>query len=275
MPTDMFSLDGKVAIVTGGASGIGLAITEVLLEHGARVTVLDRDADRLSEAVERLRQAGHDVRGATADVTNQDAIREAFAQTAALHGAIDIVFANAGISGKSGGYATRDGRANPAGEITNYEFGEWQETLGINLDGVFLTIREAARHMKPRRSGRIIVTTSFTALVNLPIVSTSYTVSKAAAAHLMRNAALELAPYNILVNGIAPGIFATNIAGGRLLDPAIQQRAGASVPLGRVASSEEIKGVALFLASPASSYVTGAHIVIDGGLSLGRASPTS
>jgi NAD(P)-dependent dehydrogenase (short-subunit alcohol dehydrogenase family) len=269
----MFSLDGKVAIVTGGASGIGLAITEVLLEHGARVTILDRDAGRLGEAVERLRQAGHTVRGATIDVTNQDAIREAFAQTATLHGAIDIVFANAGISGKSGGYVTRDGRANPAGELTNYDFAEWHATLGINLDGVFLTIREAARHMKPRRSGRIIVTTSFTSLVNLPIVSTSYTVSKAAAAHLMRNAALELAPYNILVNGIAPGIFATNIAGGRLLDPAIQQRAGASVPLGRVALSEEIKGVALFLASPASSYVTGAHIVIDGGLSLGRASP--
>jgi NAD(P)-dependent dehydrogenase (short-subunit alcohol dehydrogenase family) len=125
--------------------------------------------------------------------------------------------------------------------------------------------------MKPQRSGRIIVTTSNASIINEPIVGTPYMPAKAAAAHLVRQAALELARYNIRVNAIAPGAFITNIAGGRLKNPADRQAFEGRSPLHHIASTQEIMGLALFLASNASSYVTGAEILIDGGCVLGRA----
>ena len=124
--------------------------------------------------------------------------------------------------------------------------------------------------MKPRQSGRIIVTTSMAAFEIEAGIGAAYMAAKAAAAHLMRNAALELAKYQITVNAIAPGWFITNIGGGWMQKKEVQDQAAQWVPLRRVASTEEMKGLALFLASPASSYVTGSQIVIDGGCQLGN-----
>ena len=123
--------------------------------------------------------------------------------------------------------------------------------------------------MKPQGHGRIIVTTSNAAMINEAIVGTPYMPAKAGAASLVRQAAMELARYGINVNAIAPGPFVTNIAGGRLRNEADRSAFAKRVPQHRIASTEEIKGLALFLASPASSYVTGAQIVIDGGQMLG------
>lgn len=131
------------------------------------------------------------------------------------------------------------------------------------------TMRAAARHMKTRRSGRIVVTSSIAGLRAEPMSGYAYVASKAAVNNLVRQAALELAPYNVLVNAIAPGPFATNINQGRLRLPEAAARLRDYVPLGRIAEAQEIKGLALLLASDASSYITGAIIPIDGGVSLG------
>ncbi len=190
---------------------IGLAITEALAERGASVTIMDRDAARLEAVVTRLNGAGHAARGQIFDASSPQSVKEAFEQAAKFHGGLDVVFANAGIGEKAAALSARDGKPNPPGEITNYEFDSWKETLGVNLDGPFLTIKEAARLMKPHMRGHIILTSSFMPLVTLSNVDLAYSVSKAAVVYLTRIAALELARYNIQVNAIAPGMFATNI----------------------------------------------------------------
>ncbi len=267
----MYKIEGYGAIVTGGASGLGLAFTEVLAENGARVTMLDLSRERLGQQTTRLRNMGFDVRGAAVDVTDQAAVHKAFDDTVAIYGRLDVVFANAGID-PGPGFVSFDRQSRPAeGQIENYDDARWDKVIDTNLNSVFTTIKAAARHMKPRKSGRIIVTTSVAATLNEAAIGAAYMAAKAGAAHLMRNAALELARYNILVNAIAPGPFVTNIGGGHMFTAQVRDAFAKAVPLHRCAETEEIKGLALFLASPASSFVTGSQIVIDGGTSLGVA----
>jgi len=267
--TDLFSVREYGAIVTGGASGLGLAFTEVLAENGARVTMLDLSAERIAAETQRLRAAGFDVRGAVVDVTDRPALQRAFDAAAAEYGRLDVVFANAGID-PGPGFVSLDRKTRvPEGAIENYADARWNKVIETNLNSVFTTIKAAARHMKPRKSGRIIVTTSVAGLLIEAGIGAAYMAAKAGAAHLMRTMALELARYNILVNAIAPGPFITNIGGGHAHKPEVQAAFAHTVPLGRMASTEEIKGLALYLASPASSFMTGSQIVIDGGCLLG------
>ncbi len=271
---DMFKVDGYCAIVTGGASGLGLGFTEALAENGARVTMLDINADRIAAETLRLRGLGYDVRGARVDVTDHAALDRAFDDAVAEYGKLDVVFANAGIDPGPGFVSgwVGDGRArNPEGALENYSDERWSRVIDINLNGVFATLRAAARHMKPRKFGRIIVTTSLAAFMPEASIGAAYMASKAGAAHLMHNVALELAAYNITVNAIAPGFFITNIGGGHAHDPTVQETVSKSVPMHRVGFPEDMKGLALFLASPACGYITGAQIPIDGGWSLGAA----
>lgn len=268
---EMYKVEGYGAIVTGGASGLGLCFTEVLAENGARVTMLDLNQERLDTETKRLRALGFDVRGMQVDVTDRAAVHKAFDETAALYGRLDVVFANAGID-PGPGFVTFDRKSRPdIGQIDNYDDGRWDKVIDTNLNSVFTTIKAAARHMKPRNAGRIIVTTSVAAYLNEAAIGAAYMAAKAGAAHLMRNAALELARYNILVNAIAPGPFVTNIGGGHMFTSAVRDAFSKGVPLHRCGDTEEMKGLALFLASPASSFVTGSQIVIDGGASLGVA----
>jgi NAD(P)-dependent dehydrogenase (short-subunit alcohol dehydrogenase family) len=125
--------------------------------------------------------------------------------------------------------------------------------------------------MRPRRCGRIILTTSIAATVVAPAIGSAYLAAKAGARHFMHSIALELAGYGITANAIAPGIFATNIAGGRTLDPSVEEQVGRTIPMHRVGQPEDLKALALFLASPASRYITGQEIIIDGGMGLGFA----
>ena len=142
--------------------------------------------------------------------------------------------------------------------------------LHVNLTSVFVTLRSAAAHMKKQKSGRIIVTSSIAGIIGERNVSYVYTAAKAALNNIVRLAALELAQYNVCVNAIAPGPFLTNIAGGRLHHDAEARRAFETmVPLGRIADTSELKGLALLLASPASSFITGTVIPIDGGTTAG------
>lgn len=269
--SELFSVRDYGAIVTGGASGLGLAYTEVLAENGARVTMLDFNAERVAKESQRLRAAGFEVRGAVVDVTDRPAVHRAVDEAVGKYGRLDVLFANAGID-SGPGFVTLDRKKRVSeGAIENYDDARWNRVIETNLNSVFTTIKAAARHMKPRKSGRIIVTTSVAGLLIEPGIGAAYMAAKAGAAHLMRTLALELARYNILVNAIAPGPFITNIGGGHAHKAEVQAAFAHTVPLGRMASTEEIKGLALYLASPASSFMTGSQIVIDGGTLLGTA----
>jgi len=271
---ELFSVEGYGVIVTGGASGLGLGFTEALAENGARVTMLDVDTSRIERETNRLRQVGLDVRGEVVDVTDHPALDRAFDTAAGLYGRLDVVFANAGIDpgpGFVGGWTGTQRPRLAEGALENYTDERWNRVIELNLNGVFATLRAAARHLRPRRSGRIIVTTSVAAYMTEAVIGAAYMTAKAGAAHLMRNVALELAAYNITVNAIAPGFFVTNIGGGHAHNPGVQKAVAQVVPMHRVGFPEDMKGLALFLASPASAYITGQQIAIDGGWGLGTA----
>jgi NAD(P)-dependent dehydrogenase (short-subunit alcohol dehydrogenase family) len=271
---DLFRVEDYGVIVTGGASGLGLGCVEALAENGARVTMLDANESRIAEESARLQRAGFDVRGQVIDVTDHPALDHAFDEAVARYGRLDVVFANAGIDSGPGflGAWVGDQRPRvPEGALENYSDERWNHVIDVNLNGVFATVRAAARHTKPRKSGRIIVTTSVAAFQCEPAIGSAYMAAKAGAVHFMHNAALELAGYNITVNAIAPGFFVTNIGGGHAKNPAVQAAVARTLPMRRVGFPEDIKGLALFLASPASAYITGQQISIDGGWTLGRA----
>jgi len=271
---DLFSVKGHGVVVTGGASGLGLGFAEALLENGASATLLDIDAGRIAKETARLKDKGYDVRGEVVDVTDHPALDRAFDAAAKAHGKIDVCFANAGIDSGIGYLDAWVGEKRnrvEAGAIENYTDERWERTININLNGVFATCRAAARHMRPRRSGRIIITTSLAGLTQEAVIGSAYMAAKAGAAHFMRNLALELAAYNICVNAIAPGFFVTNIGGGHAHSPDTQKAVSARVPMHRVGWPKDMAGLALFLSSPACDYITGQQIVIDGGWGLGVA----
>jgi NAD(P)-dependent dehydrogenase (short-subunit alcohol dehydrogenase family) len=271
---EMFDVSGSAAVVTGGASGIGLGYVEALAENGGRVTILDIDGEGIDREVKRLADAGLEVRGRRIDVTDHASLDAAIDEAAELYGRLDVVFANVGVDpgpGFVGAWAGATRPRNDEGALEHYTTERWSRAIDINLTGIFATMRAAARHMRPQRSGRIIVTTSVASTKNEAVIGAAYMAAKAGAAHLMRNVALELAAYGITVYAIAPGWFVTNIGGGHAHDPDEQAAVAREIPMHRVGWPDDIKGLALFLASPASAYITGQEIVIDGGWRLGIA----
>ena len=271
---ELFKVEGLGVIVTGGASGLGLGYAEALAENGARVTILDVDADRVDQETRRMRDLGWAVRGDVVDVRDHPAIDRAFDAAATAHGRLDVVFANAGVDpgpGFVGSWMGSQRPRNSQGALENYTDERWNRVLDINLNGIFATLRAGARLMRPQRAGRMIVTTSVAAYQCEPAIGAAYMTAKAGAAHLMRQVALELAAFGITVNAIAPGFFATNIGGGHAKQPQVQEAMGKVIPMHRVGFAEDMHGLALFLASPASAYLTGQQISIDGGWTLGVA----
>jgi NAD(P)-dependent dehydrogenase (short-subunit alcohol dehydrogenase family) len=269
-----FEVAGFGVVVTGGASGLGLAYGEVLAAHGARVTLIDVDAGGVEEQAARLRDAGLDVRAAVADVTDHAALDGAIDAAAAEYGRLDVAFANAGIDPGVGFVGAWAGDARPRvpdGALERYTDERWGRVIDINLSGVFATARAAARHMRPRGFGRIVVTTSLAANKVEPAIGSAYMAAKAGAKHLVHCLALELAADGITVNAIAPGFFVTNIGGGHAHNPDVQAAISKDIPMHRVGWPDDIKPLALFLASPASEYITGQEVVIDGGWGLGVA----
>ena len=236
--------------------------------------MLDVDPARVAAETSRLRAAGWDVRGVVVDVCDHPALDASVDEAASIYGRLDVVFANAGVDsgpGFIGSWAGPDRPRFPAGALELYTDDRWNKVIEVNLNGVFATVRAAARHMRPRKSGRIIITTSLAAIKSEAVVGAAYMAAKAGAAHFMRNAALELAADNITVNAIAPGFFVTNIGGGHAHNPQTQALVSRSIPMHRVGFPPDMAGLALFLASPASAYLTGQQIVIDGGWGLGEA----
>ena len=260
---DLFNVKGHVVVVTGAASGIGLAYAEAFAENGAKVVLADMDAANLEKQVARLKAAGCDVEASVVDVSDEKALRAMIDKTAERHGRLDAVFANAGISSGPGF------SVSPSGAIESIDPAVYQRVLDINLTSVLHTVQAAAMHMKRQRSGAIVVTGSIAGIHAESYVGYPYAVTKAAVNHLVRQAALELAPFNVRINAIAPGPFLTNIRGGVMRkDPEVAKHVAATVPLGRIASTDEIKGLALLLGSPAGSFITGTVIPIDGGATV-------
>jgi NAD(P)-dependent dehydrogenase (short-subunit alcohol dehydrogenase family) len=272
--SELFNVKDDVVVVTGGASGLGLGFAEALATNGARVTLLDVHEERIKREIGRLTAAGCTVSGSVVDVSDHAALDAAIDAIVRTHGRLDTVFANAGIDsgpGFLGGWVGSERPRVAEGALERYADERWNRVLEVNLSGVFATVRAAARHMRPRRHGRIIVTTSLAASRVETAVGSAYMAAKAGAAHFMRTAALELAAYGITVNAIAPGFIVTNIGGGHAHNKDLQRAVSQVVPMHRVGVPADLHGLALFLASPASAYVTGQEIIIDGGWGLGQA----
>jgi NAD(P)-dependent dehydrogenase (short-subunit alcohol dehydrogenase family) len=252
---ELFDVRGARVVVTGAASGLGFAMAEVMADGGARVTLADVHAERLEAVTGELAGRGADVRADVVDVADAEQVARLFDGAAEAHGGVDVAFANAGIS-------PEPGVVDASGGLANLDAGTWDRVLGVNLNGVLFTLREAAAHMKRAGGGRIVVTASTAGFGTDPLVGYSYSATKAAVIILVRQAALELARHGVHVNAIAPGPFRTRIGG----DTHIPDEAWRDVvALGRMAEPEELKGVALLLASPASSFMTGAVVPVDGG----------
>jgi len=258
----IFDVGGARVVVTGAAGGLGFAMAEVLAECGARVTLADVDEGRLEASADGLRARGLDARAAVVDVADEEAVESLLDGVVAEQGGVDVVFANAGLAAVPG-FRSENGQT-----LDTIERADWDHVLGVNLTGVMHTMRSAARVMKTQRAGRIVVTASNAGLRIEPMACYGYHASKAAVIHLVRAAALELAPHGILVNAVCPGPFyGTLIGGGVTEHPSeeLRKQWETLIPLGRMAHPDELKGVVLLLASPASSFITGSALVVDGG----------
>jgi len=273
---DLFDVRGQVALVTGGASGLGYAFAEILVQAGANVVIADLDAEALKQAVESLADAGKAagreppaggpsgpplVNGQTVDVSDGQAVRDLVDGIVERHGRIDIAFANAGIGRGSS-------PRMPGGTLDEMSMTDYNTLIDVNLHGVVYTAQAAARHMKRQRSGSIVVTASTAGLRNDPFTAYSYTIAKAAVINFTRQAAHDLARWGVRVNAIAPGPFKTHIGGKGPVSPEADKMWSAVVPLGRMGDPGEIRGLALLLASPAGSFMTGGVYPIDGGALL-------
>jgi NAD(P)-dependent dehydrogenase (short-subunit alcohol dehydrogenase family) len=267
---EQFDIAGRSAFVTGAASGIGLAYAETMAEAGAKVTLSDVDGEGAEREADRLRSEGYEARAVQLDVTDRARTTQVMDDHVATYGGLDICFANAGL-GIGPGFWSPAGHRDPAGQVDTYDPALWDRIIAINLTGAYNTMRDAARLMKKGgKGGSIIATASNAGIMCEAIVPMPYMPSKAGLIHMVKHLAFELGEYRIRVNAICPGPFVTNIADGHLKDPVVRKAWDDSTLMGRIADTWQIKPLALYLASDASSYVTGTPLLIDGGMALGK-----
>lgn len=242
----MFDLSGNTVLVTGGARGIGLAIAEACAAWGAHALIADVNAERAEAAAGQLASDGLKAAALACDVTDSAAVAALFAANR-----IDVVVNNAGVSAR---IAAED-----------YPDADLKTMLDLNVNGVFYVMREAAkRWIAAKRAGSIINLASFAGVVADPL-SAPYAASKGAVVQLTRTCAVEWAKHNIRVNAIGPGFVRTEMTAHTLDQPEARAVINAKTAMGRPADTREIAGAAVYLASKASSYVTGAILMVDGG----------
>jgi gluconate 5-dehydrogenase len=245
-----FDLTGRVALVTGGGSGLGFAIAQALARAGARVAVNGRNRDKLEAAAATLAGEGFEVRVVPFDVTDAAAVRNGIGELERAGGGVDILVNNAAV--------------NKRAPLDGYPAADWRDLLAANLDGPFHVTQAVLPGMKARRAGKVINICSLASDLGRPGI-VPYAVSKGGLKQFTRALAVELAPHNIQVNGIVPGFFRTEMNAGLVGDEAFSAWVERRTPAGRWGDPPEIAGAAVFLASPAADYVTGAMLHVDGG----------
>jgi NAD(P)-dependent dehydrogenase (short-subunit alcohol dehydrogenase family) len=256
-------VNGKIAIITGAGSGIGRATAVLFAERGARVMCADIDAEAAEATAENIRQRGHEAAAARVDVSSAADAKRMIDDTVATWGRLDILFNNAGVLFHR--------------SLPEVEEDDWDRMLGVNLKGVFFGCKYALPVIAAGGGGAIVNTASDAGLRGLDGL-TAYCASKGGVVQLTKAAAIEWAPHNIRVNCVCPGAVKTGMT-TPYMEAALQreaiteqqywERVGRSHPLGRVAEPEDIAQAVLFLASDASSFITGVALPVDGGLNAG------
>ncbi len=243
----MGELSGRVALITGGASGIGLATAEVMLREGARVMLADLDAEAVQAAAERL---GRDALGTVADVTSEEDVAAAVSATVEQLGGLHVLVNSAGVVSKH--------------RFLELPADEWRRMLDIHLTGTFLCTQAAARHMVSAGGGAVVNISSIAAELGNPL-AVHYATAKGGIRMFTRSAAVSLAAQGVRVNAVGPGTTETPLTGGRLQDPEVRTSALRRIPLGRFGQAHEVAELVTFLASDRAAYITGQTVYIDGG----------
>lgn len=247
----MFDLNGRVAVVTGGNGGIGLGMARGLARAGATVVVAARNADKSARAVEGLRAAGASAVALTVDVTDEASVKALFEQVAARFGGLDVLVNNAGT--------------NAGGTPETLSASDWQLVIDTNLTSAFLCSREAYPLMQRQGGGKIVCVGSMMSLFGHASAA-AYAASKGGIVQLTRSLACAWAKDNIQANAVLPGYIETELTDGlRAAYPQVEEAVTSRTPAGRWGSIDDLAGVAVFLASSASDFVTGAAIPVDGG----------
>lgn len=248
---NLFDLSGKRALVTGSAQGIGLLLARGLAEHGAEVVINDITQQRATQAADALTAEGFRAVGYGFDVTHAQEVAKAIDNIEQEVGAIDILINNAGIQ-----------RRYP---FTEFPEAEWDKVIDVNQKSVFLVSQQVAKYMMQRQQGKIINICSMQSELGRKTI-TPYAASKGAVKMLTRGMCVELAEYNIQVNGIAPGYFATDMTAALVNDDAFSAWLYQRTPAARWGKPEELIGAAVYLAAPASNFVNGHILFVDGGM---------
>ncbi|RLB84542.1 MAG: short-chain dehydrogenase [Deltaproteobacteria bacterium] len=251
--SDIFRLDGKVAVVIGGAGGIGKALSKGLSQNGAKVVVASRNMDTLKKTAEEIQaDTGGETVPCTVDVTDEDSMAKLVENVLAKFGTVDILVNAMGLNIKR--------------EAFDYPMDDWDKIFSVNVKGTMMACKHFGKVMREKKQGKIINVSSVREVRGYTGGNAGYCATKGAVGMITKTLALEWAPYNIYVNAIGPSLIVTPGTIHIQQNPELAERYKAAVPLRRLGQPEDCVGATVFLASPASDFITGQTIFIDGGL---------